>query len=678
MRREVWARRTAVLTAALIVAALPFFFEGPRGAVEEMAFAHEADCDTGGANPAWDAAVTYDAGNDECDLNSAVTANGTITLGHTLHLGPAGKITTTTGPGPATGGLTLNIDPAGTTPGNFEIDTPSGAAGTNGISGDIVNDFGRPITINATGDVTLHGDGTKGARITSSRTGLGDAPGGGGDITINAGPRVDGSCSTPPTGDIVMEDGSEVLANSTKSRAGDIVFNACHSMNIDGLVASRSTQTGVPGDTLGGRKITLDAGCDLLVSDTGVISSRSRDPRADRVHLAAGCVVTVFGLVESFAHGHDDSTGVNGCKAPDRPGKPNNSTNCVEIWSGGPLTVDSTGAHNGEVNADSGNGGNSGTGWIDLFAEGDISIVGNSVAPYAVHADGVGGSGGNGEEGGLVTVKATEGKVSASGLAVTAFAGNTGSNSHGGSIVVEAANNADLDAATFDSGGAQTRGIISVRSYTGQVTGTPPGLLDTCGSQLGAEGGTSFDNSCVPAVPASPNLVTLQGCGSPAPGDGVTYTGTTDPTPFTNPGDSCGGAPTLPTYVELPPCACHEPEEGKLEVVKDLIPANDPGRFDLQIDGVTDPDGNEAGDGDSTGEETVNTGSHTVGETDGGTDTEPGRLPEVDHLHRHRQRRRGRSSTRPPTTPTDRSRSTPATTSSARSPTPARPASSRS
>ena len=66
------------------------------------------------------------------------------------------------------------------------------------------------------------------------------------------------------------------------------------------------------------------------------------------------------------------------------------STNCVEIWSGGPLTVDSTGTHNGEVNADSGGGGNSGTGWIDLYAKGDISILGDSSGsgPFAVHATG--------------------------------------------------------------------------------------------------------------------------------------------------------------------------------------------------------------------------------------------------------------------------------------------------
>ena len=36
-------------------------------------------------------------------------------------------------------------------------------------------------------------------------------------------------------------------------------------------------------------------------------------------------------------------------------------------------------------------------------------------------------------------------------------------------------------------------------------------------------------------------------------------------------------------------------ETGKLEVVKDLNPSNDPGKFNLQIDGTTDPDAGERG-----------------------------------------------------------------------------------
>ncbi|MCC6618594.1 MAG: DUF11 domain-containing protein [Chloroflexi bacterium] len=59
-------------------------------------------------------------------------------------------------------------------------------------------------------------------------------------------------------------------------------------------------------------------------------------------------------------------------------------------------------------------------------------------------------------------------------------------------------------------------------------------------------------------------------------------------------------------------------ETGSLTVIKDLNPADDPGRFDIQIDGVTHADG--VGDGGTTGAVSVDTGSHTVGELgDGGT-----------------------------------------------------------
>src|SRR3954452_17029277 len=56
-------------------------------------------------------------------------------------------------------------------------------------------------------------------------------------------------------------------------------------------------------------------------------------------------------------------------------------------------------------------------------------------------------------------------------------------------------------------------------------------------------------------------------------------------------------------------------ETGKLEVVKDLIPTADGGRFDLQIDAATEKA--NAGDGGTTGEKTLNTGDHTVGEIAG-------------------------------------------------------------
>ena len=58
-------------------------------------------------------------------------------------------------------------------------------------------------------------------------------------------------------------------------------------------------------------------------------------------------------------------------------------------------------------------------------------------------------------------------------------------------------------------------------------------------------------------------------------------------------------------------------ETGKLEVRKDLEPDTDPGKFNLQIDNVTDPDAINVGDGGSTGEQVLNTGNHTVRETAG-------------------------------------------------------------
>ena len=55
-----------------------------------------------------------------------------------------------------------------------------------------------------------------------------------------------------------------------------------------------------------------------------------------------------------------------------------------------------------------------------------------------------------------------------------------------------------------------------------------------------------------------------------------------------------------------------ESKTGKLEVKKSLSPADDPGRFDLQIDGKTLASG--AGNNGTTGEQSVKAGSHTVAE----------------------------------------------------------------
>ena len=60
-------------------------------------------------------------------------------------------------------------------------------------------------------------------------------------------------------------------------------------------------------------------------------------------------------------------------------------------------------------------------------------------------------------------------------------------------------------------------------------------------------------------------------------------------------------------------------EQGKIELKKDLTPDADPGRFNLLIkQGATSIDTeNNAGEGGTTGENTVNTGTYQVSETAG-------------------------------------------------------------
>ena len=91
------------------------------------------------------------------------------------------------------------------------------------------------------------------------------------------------------------------------------------------------------------------------------------------------------------------------------------------------------------LNADLGlnNSSNEGVSWIDLFSRGPIVINGDDALPFSVHANGLGGSGADGEEGGIVTVKSKAGSVTASGKALQATS-TKASNSDAGRVTVEA------------------------------------------------------------------------------------------------------------------------------------------------------------------------------------------------------------------------------------------------
>lgn len=342
-------------------------------------------------------------------------------------------------------------------------------------------------------------------------------------------------------GDVIALPGSQITANSSCS-AGAILISGT-TVNIGGEVKSVSGMSGT--GRPGGGPITIGATCDLTVP--GTVTSQGNDAGADRIHLEGGCNVTISGLVESTGNGHGPSTNPpNRCYDPnppfpapdpnDRRDKPANSAACVEVWAGNSLVI------NGEISADLRRSGLAGISWIDLFARGSIQITGGVDDKFAVHANGLVSST---DDGGLITVKSTEGSISASGSALQADATRPGG--RGGVVTVEAAQIVTLTTARLlargdfnPQGGLGSGGAIAVRAFNSSLNW-----------QTG-EGDVQPNNS---------GVITLTACA------GITKTGTNfnGATPTEN-NLVCGGAPALPinpgdavTYVILPDCLCIQP-----------------------------------------------------------------------------------------------------------------------
>lgn len=406
---------------------------------------------------------------------------------------------------------------------------------------------GATININANRDIVLQGNGTTGASITSNQEGgnCGNSMGG----MINLIANADNPTENPAgdlTGNLTIQEGAKVTANA-RCPAGAIVLKGVK-ITVDGLVESDSRQTGVGGRP-GGGPITIDAACDLTV--TGKVSSHGRDPGADLVHLEGGCKVEIFGLVESFGRGHGvPDNPPNHCNAAFRPDKDPNPdpdigpTACVEVWAGDLLVIDSRPPLNGEVKAETGNGGTEGTSWIDLFARGPIRILGDTSAPFAVHAN---GNGATNDEGGVIDIESTESTVTASGLAVQAS--SFGNGATGGKITVEAKEDVTLNDGTLEAKGSTTGGNpgggeINVRSFgTAPATGS---IVSNAGSVIDVTGGS----------PTPEGVVNLTACGTIGfpPGTIIPAGATVNKSTGV-----CGGAPTLPAYVILPTCLCLPP-----------------------------------------------------------------------------------------------------------------------
>jgi hypothetical protein len=410
---------------------------------------------------------------------------------------------------------------------------------------------GGDITITVGGDFTMESptNGTPGAIISSRKLGNGTANGGDieivvGGVTLNESvyPHV-GVCNSPD-GDILVEAGATITSDAF-GHAGDIALYAGRDITIDGTVRSE----GFLGAGHGGA-ITIDACCDLFVQNDGLVRSAGRDPGPDRVHLEA-CVIEIFGVVESTGPAHENPSAL--CTPPTRPGKPANSTACVEIWSGTSVLIDSTGTNHGQVNADTAmSGGTQGHGWIDIFANGDITIIdgtgndhvqplggGGSVpVNYAVHANQYLGNG----IGGDIDIESKAGAVSTSGNAIQA--NDIANGGDGGKITVEAggagspAGDVALDAASIEARGANHPnsfgGLIAVQSFNGDITGAPPGLLNAS------------------AHATHPGSISLTSCLGPS------YTGGSNPAAVPL-GGVCGGMPAFPALTPpeaYPTAAC--------------------------------------------------------------------------------------------------------------------------
>jgi hypothetical protein len=414
--------------------------------------------------------------------------------------------------------------------GNMTMETSSAILAENNVA----SGSGGNIEITVAGDFVMQA----GTKISSSDNTGGGTTGDAGNVTITV-----GTAGTPPTGTFTMDPGSSILADSVNRSGGTILINVAKSADVDGLVESFGGMSGTgASQPPGGGPITIDAGCDLIVSDTGKVSSRGRDPGADLVHLEGGCVVNIYGLVESTGVGHALNA-PNHCKIA---GKPTNSTACVEIVGGNSVTIDATGSHNGEVNADTGGpGGSEGTGWIDIYSKGPISIIGNVVAPFAVHAN---GNAGTNDVGGFITVKSRDATVLATGLALQTDA--LGAGGSGGRILVEAAQLINLDTARIFSrgdlvatGGYGKGGSVAIRSFVGSLSWQngigdvrPTGATIAAGSRgviqfFDCNGGAGVDTSFTsfPSIGAATTPI------------------------ITNPG-ACGGQPVIP--LPLPDCVC--------------------------------------------------------------------------------------------------------------------------
>ena len=360
---------------------------------------------------------------------------------------------------------------------------------------------GGNITLDVDGTMTMDGaDGTTpGALISARKTsGAGDT-GVAGNITITVGDDTTG------VGDLFLGGGTTGYGTETgaqidatgRGASGDIdITVAGNYFSEPGSVVSSG---GLNGTSIQqGGKIFIVVGCAL--TSQGRITSKGPDPGGDLVHLEA-CDILIQGLVESTGKGHTVAANPNQINVAPfnscdgfsdvsvqneivRDGKPGRATGCIEVWANN-IMIDSTLPWAGELNADIGNGGSQGMGWIDIFAKSSLIVTdgtGNDrisnnlghtyLSTYAVHANAISGSD---HSPGIVTALVDDGPLTASGKAFQAF--TTGAGSDGGMVRLEASGQVTLDTAFVNAtgdfnpnGGVGLGGHIFVASWLDDIS----------------------------------------------------------------------------------------------------------------------------------------------------------------------------------------------------------------
>ena len=323
---------------------------------------------------------------------------------------------------------------------------------------------GGSITIDAGGNVTLHGaaGSLPGAVISSGA--LLSATGSGGAITINS----DGATT--------LEAGTVVSSASKGADAGKILITSGGNLTASGLVAAGPSSTllataqtgdilagGVAGQRGGEIRLQSTSVLDpsVTINSTATIVSQGATDAAGPVTVE-GCGVIIRGLVASIVNGDA------GTRVAIRSGK-------EIVIDGSDLGISSSGSHLGHLRADATKNGAAAK-RVDLFAADNVTVTGPDPALSSIYAvTSNPGSADPSVAAGTIRVISLRGTVSGSGR--TFMAGRNVDSHKGGTIEVSSAGTVNLDHAFIEAVGDYSQlkasaagGHINVRSYSGNLS----------------------------------------------------------------------------------------------------------------------------------------------------------------------------------------------------------------